>query len=303
MRLEFNREMSTPTPPSFPLPVPPPATSVIDDLPCRSCGYNLRTLATEGVCPECATPVAASLRSELLRDADPDWLWHMHSGCKLLYWGIWGAWLSYIFFRAISLGLIRTFALPASSAVAAVGTWMLTSPDPSGIGEDRYGRPRAWARGLGIVQFAATLVASLSATAAPGVHFLLEGLQMLALTAWGAIMLWYLDRLGKRTSQSKIGRGFRIDILLFMGLSVVSLAAWMLQTQGLGLKNPLSFALGFPFSWLNILLIYGAVGAFDKALKAEVAAARGRTLSAWRTAGTFLYWIKQIFRRTNGNKN
>jgi hypothetical protein len=276
---------------------------VIDDLPCRSCEYNLRTLATEGVCPECATPVAASLRSELLRDADPDWLWHMHSGCKLLYWGIWGAWLSYIFFRAISLGLIRTFALPASSAVAAVGTWMLTSPDPSGIGEDRYGRPRVWARGLGIVQFAATLIANLSAPLAPSGHFLLEALQTLALTAWGTALLWYLDRLGSRTSQSKIGLGFRTNMLLFLGASAVSLAALTVQGLGSGAKNPLSFFLGFPFSWLNILFVYGGVGRFDRVLKAEVTAAHGRTLSAWRTAGTFLYWIKQIFRRTNGNKN
>jgi hypothetical protein len=75
------------------------------------------------------------------------------------------------------------------------------------------------------------------------------------------------------------------------------------QGLGSGAKNPLSFFLGFPFSWLNILFVSGGVGRFDRVLKAEVTAAHGRTLSAWRTAGTFLYWIKQIFRRTNGNKN
>jgi hypothetical protein len=274
----------------------------MDDLPCRSCGYNLRTLATSAVCPECATPIAASLRSELLREADPNWLWHMHSGCKLLYWGIWGTWFSYVFSRAFRLALIGTFAIPAAAA-EAVGTWMLATPDPSGIGEERYGQPRVWARGLGVVQFAATLIANLSAPAAPSGHYLLEALQMLALTAWGAILLWYLDRLGKRTSQSKIGVGFRTKMFLFLGMSAVSLAALMVQALGSGGKNPLSFFLGVPFSWLNILLVYHAVGGFDKVLKAEVAAARGRTLSAWRTAGASLYWIKQLFRRKDGNND
>ncbi len=35
------------------------------------CGYNLRGLDPAGVCPECAAPVGPSLRSDLLRYADP----------------------------------------------------------------------------------------------------------------------------------------------------------------------------------------------------------------------------------------
>lgn len=105
-------------------------------------------------------------------------------------------------------------------------------------------------------------------------------------------MLWYLDRLGHRTSESKIGMGFRVNMLLFLGASAVSLAALVVQGLSSGVRNPLSFFLGFPFSWLNILFVYGAVGRFDRVLKAEVTAAYGRTFSPWRTAGTFLYWIK-----------
>ena len=211
-------------------------------------------------------------------------------------------WISFIFSHVFRVALIAKFAIPAA-AVAALGTWMLASPDPSGMGEDRYGQLRLWARGLGIVQFATTLVVLLSTSAAPSTYFLLRGLQMLALTAWGAIMLWYLDRLVKRTEQFKTGISFRTNLLLFLFLaaSAISLAAWMMQMLGSGTKNPLAFFLGFPFSSLNILLVYGAVGGFDKVLKAEVAAARGRTLSAWRTAGASIYWIKQFLRRQNGN--
>src|SRR5262245_52264499 len=34
---------------------------ITTDLPCMRCGYNLRTLGTDALCPECATPVAQSI--------------------------------------------------------------------------------------------------------------------------------------------------------------------------------------------------------------------------------------------------
>ncbi len=36
-------------------------------VPCRTCGYDLRTLRTDGLCPECGTPVAASVQPGDLR--------------------------------------------------------------------------------------------------------------------------------------------------------------------------------------------------------------------------------------------
>jgi hypothetical protein len=49
---------------------------VAGDLPCPGCGYNLRTLATAGVCPECAYAVADAVAVFMrrLRFADPGWL-------------------------------------------------------------------------------------------------------------------------------------------------------------------------------------------------------------------------------------
>ena len=219
---------------------------MIDDLPCRTCGYNLRTLDTAGVCPECATPIAASLRSELLREADPNWLWHMHSGCKLLYWGIWGAWMSVIFSHCGDRG----FSENSPSLQPRPRQWgPACSParTPAVLAKIVTGNCESGPEGSGIVQFAATLIANLSAPLSPAVHLLLEALQMLALTAWGAIMLWYLDRLGHRTSESKIGMGFRVNMLLFLGASAVSLAALVVQGLSSGVRNPLSFFLGFPF--------------------------------------------------------
>jgi len=285
--------------PAIPLPNIPPPESVLNDLPCRTCGYNLRMLATSCVCPECATPVVKSLRSELLREADPNWLATMHIGCKLAYTGIWAAWISIIFFQIFRFKPINTFAMPAAAATIALGTWMLCAPDPSGIGEDRYGRLRIWTRGLGIVQFGALLILVLSRSAHLSYYFLLQGPEMLARAAWGATLLWYLDRLASRTWQSKMGTGYRMRAMLFLGISAISLAIWAGQYLSPGFKNPIQWGFGIFFPWINILVLYGAVGSFDKVLKAEVTARTGRTV--WRTAGSFLYSAGQLFRSKNAN--
>src|SRR2546423_6765775 len=40
-------------------------------LRCASCDYDLRTLPQSGLCPECGTPIAVSLRSDRLERSDP----------------------------------------------------------------------------------------------------------------------------------------------------------------------------------------------------------------------------------------
>lgn len=44
------------------------------DTPCIHCGYNLRGLAPGGLCPECGCAIDESLRGDLLRFANLDWL-------------------------------------------------------------------------------------------------------------------------------------------------------------------------------------------------------------------------------------
>ena len=38
-----------------------------DDFQCRTCGYNLRGLDTDGRCPECTTAVGRSVHGDLTR--------------------------------------------------------------------------------------------------------------------------------------------------------------------------------------------------------------------------------------------
>jgi hypothetical protein len=252
------------------------------------------------VCPECATPVAMSVRGDLLREADPDWLRKLHLGCTLADWGIWILWLSYVFSHVFAHLTTLLLTMPATLA-AAVGTWTLASPDPSGMGEDRYGASRLWARGLGIVQFAAVLFAGLSATAPPLIHLSSEGLRILTTTGWGAATIWYLAGLGERAAQPKDRAVRRSNLFFFFLVSLISLVTWAFQNLGHGWGNPFAAITGFPLSWLNVMIVYGAISGFRKVLKAEVAAALGRNPSAWRKAGTTLRWTSQFFRRENGD--
>ncbi len=65
-----------------------PAEPLTRDTPCIHCGYNLRGLAAGGMCPECGHAIEESLRGELLRFANPDWLRRVRLGITVQLVGI-----------------------------------------------------------------------------------------------------------------------------------------------------------------------------------------------------------------------
>jgi hypothetical protein len=111
------------------------------DLPCIGCGYNLRGLDLTGSrCPECATEISTSLAAAQARDAQgltplehthPTWLRRLRRGSTLLLAAI------PLHILAVTATLSRhvlptlcTAGFFASSAVTAVGLWLLSSPEP-----------------------------------------------------------------------------------------------------------------------------------------------------------------------------
>ncbi|MCP4593203.1 MAG: hypothetical protein GY842_20900 [bacterium] len=55
---------------------------------CHSCGYNLRGLTLEKLCPECGSAISRSVLGDQLCYSDPDWIDKLRRGAVLLRWSI-----------------------------------------------------------------------------------------------------------------------------------------------------------------------------------------------------------------------
>ncbi len=196
--------------------------AVAGDVNCVRCGYNVRGLLGSGRCPECGAAVSVSLRGALLRFSDPAWIGKLYLGVRLIFWGIiisivstvagiFLAWLR-------GVGAIEWYLLAGlfSYGVVAMGAWMLTQPDPSGKGEDQYGKARKIARTciiIGMIGQVLNVLEKISPIAAPVellmaiLNFLLTAISTVKIVA----MMQYLSKLAMRVPNAKISD--RLDSL------------------------------------------------------------------------------------------
>jgi hypothetical protein len=123
-------------------------TTVMSDVPCRKCRYNLRGPSTDGRCPECGTPVGFSTMGDLICFSDPTWTDTLRRGITMILLAVLvaivGTLVAGFLFRGDPAA--TTLASLASSLLFLLGAWFLTTPDPSGRGEDNYGKSRRFIR-------------------------------------------------------------------------------------------------------------------------------------------------------------
>lgn len=142
-----------------------------EDLLCIHCGYNLRGLSPDRRCPECGTPIAKSLRGDLLSSGDPEWLKRIHRGQLYIAIGIvvFLAWIPagplLAFFKFVLdaptyvLGGAKTAHSLLSMLLVLIGVVTLTTLDPRlGLTE----QPLVLRRVVRAAAFVALLVAPLS---------------------------------------------------------------------------------------------------------------------------------------------
>ncbi|MFI4860682.1 MAG: hypothetical protein ACIAXF_08385 [Phycisphaerales bacterium JB063] len=121
------------------------AGNVRIDLACRSCGYNLRSIAGTGQCPECGQPVEDALRDDRPEHSNPAWLKRTALGGNLFG-------CAALLAVAITLMLIATALIAehtrhqqlltfffvivwvlilSTIGLALAAIWLLTSKDPT----------------------------------------------------------------------------------------------------------------------------------------------------------------------------
>jgi hypothetical protein len=109
-----------------------PTTATLDaegriavDAPCVQCGYNLRTLKLEALCPECAQPVAYSVQGYFLRFASPRWVKGLAHGVLLVLLALGGAvilgpLLAVVFSIPMMLNTAQNAVVPSTAYVQSM---------------------------------------------------------------------------------------------------------------------------------------------------------------------------------------
>ncbi len=195
---------------------------------CVSCGYALAGLPVHGKCPECGTDVQRSLRGFLLQYASPEYIGSLHTGLRLVLWGILGkvVLMVTVFLAGAAAsglpGFLQVF-MPAVmgvdvlvSLVMAVGYWKVSEPDPQLQGMESPVTARVVLRASTVIGAVCTVVAAPQALVAGtgggvagyGLLAAIMGLAgLLGTLAWlvqAVAMLTQARFLGRRVPDRKI---------------------------------------------------------------------------------------------------
>ncbi len=205
-----------------------------EDIACRKCGYNLRGLRTEGVCPECGTAVGRSLYGDFLRYCDPAWVKTLAKGMNWILAGIiigvvtgctGGAGTAFGSMRFARTPDLTAWAIALpGTLVALIGYWLVTTRDPAHSDKEKVLSARRLVRVAQIVGLLAgpalLLIRSISITFAMGL-----GAVGSIVSLGGTIAIFVLARdLALRIPDEKLARstrGLMWVVTVVIGLSFV----------------------------------------------------------------------------------
>jgi hypothetical protein len=210
----------------------------------------------------------------LLRYSDPQWLKTLRRGVNVILVGI----VLMIFTMAAAFGL--AFAKPAhmtlimglismgNGLVFLAGAWLLTAPDPSGLGEDQYGKARKLIRVtllIGLVNNAVSFAASMQGFYKE-VTIVIQVIGLMAALV-GLVgqfaQLYYLKHLALRVPDLKLSA--RANFLMY----------------AIGITN-------------GVMIVFGAVGAIGLAMGSTVAGVGGGCIAGLAALPLLVFWIMYI---------
>lgn len=196
-----------------------PSKAIEDDVACRHCGYNLRTLWPDGQCPECGTAISESLRGDLLQFAEPQWLEKLHRGVVVKLWIV-ALTILFSFGMGIAGAMGLSGAMPGPYVMATLtaitlgglGLWasfLITAQEPRiSLSED----PMTLRRVIRVCALLSAIGYALpNYGGTPGVAlFVLTGVAKLAWVVLVTGELVYLRRLGLRIPDAALAESTRL---------------------------------------------------------------------------------------------
>jgi hypothetical protein len=166
-----------------PTALPTPGQPLTDDLPCSRCGYNLRGLTLEKLCPECATPIARSAHGNLVQYADPDWVDRLRFGTALMLWNMLiGLVVGGAGVVILAIGLPQVLISLLTLVAGGMGLWamfLITTPEPANALSEDPMTLRKLVRGCAIINFLGTVLQEAGKTGGLGPAVLVAGGVML----------------------------------------------------------------------------------------------------------------------------
>ncbi len=239
------------------------AVLVTDGVTCISCGYNLHSISTSAVCPQCGKPVANSVARDLFGDAPAEYVRSLYTGTKLVIGmilflvvlGLLSGLMSGLAgVQAISPGVHDAVVVGTSvcsvigTLVLALGWWKMSEPNPEHPPGYSGGASRSLVRWMAVVNaaFSATqsiiLLASgayrFSATQNPpwsnstGSLLAFLGLGVLGLITFAVgyfAQMKYIEWMGPRLPNTWVTK--RAKLLVWLGPVLVTVGIFCL---GLG---------------------------------------------------------------------
>ena len=178
------------------------------NLTCTRCGYNLRGLTPDKVCPECATPITRSLDRNLLRYADPNWLNKLRLGTALMLFvpvafALAAPWTASV--MNIRVGVLALCSIGVGLALWAI--FRVTTPEPSIALDDAPATLRKFLRACAILFSCGFLVQSLGQSTSPdAVLQIVWSFSALIVMAAYLGQLVYFRRLALRIPDQRLAR-------------------------------------------------------------------------------------------------
>jgi hypothetical protein len=200
--------------------------SIAIDVPCVSCGYNLRGLTRDGNCPECSTPIESSVHGDLLRMSDPAWVERLHRGATWMFFGpmvgFGGAMITVELLAGPIVDLVPALGPSAYGPVVGLGlvgsglvvpflagVRMATTPDPRGTPNRWQAVVRSIARSGWLVPAAVFSIGIAASVWSADAGFRLAMLGALLVACWLAAVFRHIGVLAGRIPSRSIQRWSR----------------------------------------------------------------------------------------------